>query len=196
MDSTRVFIAVELTSPAREAIANLVHNLKGELNHVRWLEANQMHVTLKFIGEVTNNRLPEISQQISKACNRIQPFSLTLQGLGAFPPQSSPKVLWVGIAGRVDLLRIIHDRLEHSLVSLNIEREARAYTAHLTLGRVDRDADVNRITSVMQEHLSTEFAKLNVDRIALYSSTRQADDTLYKVIDVVELRAESKDPCP
>ena len=138
MQTTRTFIAVEVGSPAREVMLRLIKQLSSELEGVRWTQPDQLHLTLKFLGDIDNRSLPEICTQMRAACEGIEAFSVALEGLGAFPKNKPPRVLWAGIEQGAAQLSTLHQRLESSLHSVGAPNEGRGYTPHMTLGRINR----------------------------------------------------------
>ncbi|MDX1930031.1 MAG: RNA 2',3'-cyclic phosphodiesterase [Pirellulaceae bacterium] len=187
MQTTRTFIAVEIGSPAREVILRLIKQLAGELHGVRWTQPDQLHLTLKFIGDIDNRELPEICSQMRAACSGIEAFSASLKGVGAFPKNKPPRVLWVGFQDGAEPLKLINQRLETSLTGLGIPTEGRAYVPHLTLGRINRGADQEQIAARLAHDVDTEFASFDISDVHLIASIRERNRMIYETIDTVPL---------
>ncbi len=187
MQTTRTFIAVEIGSPAREVMLRLLKQLAGELVGVRWTQPDQLHLTLKFIGDIDNRTLPEICNKMRAACAGVEAFSASLKGLGAFPKNKPPRVLWVGFEDGVEPLKLIHQRLETSLIGVGVPSEGRAYSPHLTLGRINRGADQQQIATRMARDNVTEFASFDVSDVLLIASVRERNRMVYETIDSVAL---------
>ena len=188
MQTTRTFIAVEIGSPAREVMLRLLKQLTSELDGVRWTQPDQLHLTLKFIGDIDNRTLPDICNQIRAACAGVDAFAASLKGLGAFPKNKPPRVLWVGLADGIEPLKLINQRLESSLAGVGIPSEGRAYAPHLTLGRINRGADQQQIATRMACDSETEFARFDVSDVLLIASVRERNRMLYETIDSVPLQ--------
>lgn len=187
MQTTRTFIAIEIGSPAREVMLRLIKQLAGELNGVRWTQPDQLHLTLKFIGDIDNRTLPEICNQMRAACMGVDAFSASLRGLGAFPKNKPPRVLWVGFKDGIEPLTLINHRLETLLVGSGVPSEGRAYAPHLTLGRINRGADQQQIAARMARDSETEFAAFDVSDVHLIASIRERNRMIYETIDSVPL---------
>ncbi len=187
MQTTRTFIAVEVGSPARESILRLIKQLSTELDGVRWTQPDQLHLTLKFLGDIDNRELPEICNQMRAACAGVEPFNVALTGLGAFPKNKPPRVLWVGIAEGGPQLSVLHERLELSLSQLGAPAEGRAYSPHLTLGRINRGADQVQIATRLAHDKDTSFGQFDVSELLLIASVRERNRMSYETIDSVSL---------
>ena len=134
----RVFTALELPPALCDQLSEVVASLDALLLHggVRWAQAEGMHVTLKFYGEVVSEKLAELQAALKQAAEGAGPMALELQGLGVFPNPVHPRVIWVGVAGEVEKLRLLYQKVEQVSASLGFKPEARGFTPHLTLGRV------------------------------------------------------------
>ena len=188
MQTTRTFIAVEIDSPAREVMLRLLKQLASELNGVRWTQPDQLHLTLKFVGDIDNRSLPEVCNQMRAACAGVDAFSASLKGLGAFPKQKPPRVLWVGFEEGVEQLKLINQRLETLLAGVGVPSEGRAYAPHLTLGRINRGADQQQIATRMARDSESDFARFDVSDVLLIASVRERNRMLYETIDSVPLQ--------
>jgi len=187
MQTTRTFIAIEIGSPAREIMLRLIKQLAVELSGVRWTQPDQLHLTLKFIGDIDNRTLPEICNHMRAACAGVDAFSASLRGLGAFPKNKPPRVVWVGFKDGVEPLELINQRLETSLAAAGVPREGRAYAPHLTLGRINRGADQHQIASRITRDTETDFANFDVSDVHLIASIRERNRMIYETIDSVPL---------
>jgi RNA 2',3'-cyclic 3'-phosphodiesterase len=146
--SLRLFIAIELPAEMRTTLNDLQHRLQRHpaLARLRWVRPEGIHLTLKFLGPVPAERLPQIEAAIARAVAGIPVFELHLGNLGTFGGPRSPRVLWAGIAGDVDTLAKLQSQLEAELAPLGLPAEARRFSPHLTLARVppERAADAAR----------------------------------------------------
>jgi len=134
----RVFCAVELTDEVRERVAERVRRLRAEFPDVRasWEKPEKLHVTLKFIGDVEHARADALSGAAERAAACIEPFELTIEETGTFPPHGQPRVLWLGINDASGSLAFMHRALETECAAAGFPREPRAFKPHLTLARV------------------------------------------------------------
>ena len=136
-DTVRVFVAIELPEAARQHIAHLIDTLRTRRIHgLRWVKAEGVHLTLKFLGNVSEEHLDPIVAAMEQAAEHVAPFSLHIQDAGAFPNMGSPRVLWAGVHGEVEPLLQLQARLDETLAPRGFPAETRPFSPHLTLARV------------------------------------------------------------
>lgn len=136
----RLFIAVNFPVRLRRKIARLCRPLEEAGIPGRWVQPDQVHLTLKFIGETPAERVDELCEALDEVAGRFRPFALRFGPIGAFPSPRRPRVVWLGVEATPEL-RFIKDDLERRLADLGVEREMRPYQPHVTLGRAPRDAE-------------------------------------------------------
>ncbi len=134
----RLFAALELPEEPRMAAAALIRELRRSGADVKWVAPENLHVTLKFLGETDPGRLGEITSVLAAACAAAPALDLALSGAGAFPGMSRPQVVWLGLAGQADALASLAQALDDGLAGLGFAPETRRFQAHLTLGRARR----------------------------------------------------------
>jgi 2'-5' RNA ligase len=137
VSDVRAFLAADLSADARAGLARSLENLReAEGSDVRWSEPSTLHLTLKFCGEVPQERVDELIERCAPRVRGIAPFDVEIAGLGAFPNARQARVVWAGItAGAGELARLAR-KLDAACARLGIERERRPYQPHLTLGRL------------------------------------------------------------
>lgn len=136
----RVFVAVNFPARLRQKIARLCRPIQEAGVPGRWNEADQIHLTLKFIGEIPATEVDPISEALAEVAGSFRPFDMKFGVIGAFPSPRRPRVVWLGVEQTPEL-RFIKDDLERRLAELGIAREERPYQPHVTLGRAPRDAE-------------------------------------------------------
>lgn len=134
----RCFVALELPALVREAAGETLRELKRAGADVKWVRPENLHVTLKFLGEVDEARAPELGQAVQAACAGCPPLALGLGGAGAFPSPQRPQVVWLGLTGQVAELAALAARVEGAMEGLGFPPEGRPFQAHVTLGRLRR----------------------------------------------------------
>ena len=137
MVTLRLFIAIGLSPDVIEEIARCQERLKREVNvSVAWTDPKGIHLTLKFLGETDEARIPEIEERLRLAAHDTAPFALTLGRFGVFPSLARPRVLWVGVDGEVQKLASLQRKVEQGMAALGFPAEDRPFSPHLTVGRV------------------------------------------------------------
>lgn len=135
----RLFLALNLPAAERDRLQRAAGPLRSARLPVRWVNANALHLTLKFLGEVPETRAAAIEAASAAVAGRFRPFALELQALGAFPSLRNPRVIWVGVHAPPELAQLAAE-VETGMAELGFAPEGRSFSPHLTLGRVERDA--------------------------------------------------------
>ena len=128
-----MFVALDLDEAVRARVHRLLNELKGSAPEIKWVAPDSMHLTLKFIGEQPEARLAELAEAL-KAVPRPGPLALNFRGLGCFPNERHPRVFWIGVESPPELARLA-EAIDGAMERFGIERECRAFSPHLTLGR-------------------------------------------------------------
>jgi RNA 2',3'-cyclic 3'-phosphodiesterase len=138
----RAFAAIELDAGLCNALSAAIRAMQAAKPPLKpkWVTPEHQHLTLHFFGEIDTNRADEITQALHRAAGRVAPFEISLAELGCFPNIYKPNVLWVGVHESSGALMRLHKAVEVALAPLGIAPEPRAFTPHLTLARVPRDA--------------------------------------------------------
>jgi len=191
----RAFIAIELDDATRRALGSLQSKLKSELgtNAVRWVAPQNIHLTLKFLGDVDAMRdsVPTLERAVADACIGIAPFVLRLSGVGAFPNVTRPNNIWVGAHGDVEIATTLAKKIEDSYLVLGFPRESREFDPHLTLGRVKREAGTRERTEIAQMIATAptrELGQYRVDHVSLMKSELKPGGSVYSRLFTVKLR--------
>ncbi len=178
----RLFVAVGLGDALRGRLAEVTALLSRRLRGVAWVRPENVHLTLKFLGEVGEGEVPALRGALDETARRHSPFGLSAGGLGAFPSSERPRVIWAGLEGdRESLSRLVAD-LEEACSSLGFAPEDRPYHPHLTLGRVKSPAGAGGLEKVFREARADSLGPLGVDVILLMKSTLSADGALHEVL--------------
>ncbi len=181
----RSFIAVDLAAPVRTALRRLIDELARPKADIRWVRAEGLHITLKFLGWVEAARLEKVHAALAAAIADQAALQLRAHGLGAFPSLRRPRVLWVGLEGAG--LAELAARVEAAMVRMGFEAEKRAFTPHVTLGRVSSLRGWARVEELFKAHLDDEFGESGVDTVVIYRSTLRPDGALYTPLWTIPL---------
>lgn len=172
---TRAFVAIHLTEAARSTITAEIERLRPLSRAVAWVPAPNLHLTLQFLGEQSDERIEEAQAALEGATVGAKPFELALHGLGAFPGLERPRILWVGVAAGAMDARGLQSRVAAALAARGFPPDDRPWHPHLTIGRVFDERRWRRETSpALGEQIrrlgSTAFGAVPVARIALMRS--------------------------
>jgi len=183
MARIRTFIAVELARGVKERLVELQEELGRTAGNVKWVAPENMHLTLLFLGDVEELEVVSICRVVQERSGRHVPFTFDAEGIGAFPNSRRPKILWVGITDGVKPLRALHADLEEGLLELGCyRREERAYTPHLTLGRIRHDESGEAWGPVLLKHADWHGGSSPVDEVVVMSSEQRRDGPEYSVM--------------
>ena len=147
----RLFIAIDPPKEARQVLAETINELEKSIpNGVRWVQPHRIHLTVKFLGNVSNSALDDILAAIEQASNDFQDgnFNLNLFGLGLFPNRSRPRVLWAGVQGDLDSLEKLHHEVDSAVSRLGFTLDQGPYRPHLTLGRPRNGVPQQRLSLI------------------------------------------------
>ncbi len=191
MEQIRSFIAIELPDEFRLELGQLEARLKSsQPPWVKWVDPNSIHLTLKFLGNITIDRTEEITRAMEEAARGIPPFHLEARDLGVFPNSRRVQVAWVGISGEVDKLGQLQQGIESNLAHLGFTPESRAFTPHLTLARLHQRASSDERQRFGQLIADTKFeaGTIKVDAINLMKSQLSRGGAIYSRISSVRLK--------
>jgi 2'-5' RNA ligase len=183
MEEVRCFIAIELPDGVKRGLRELQAQLKASCPApVKWVEPENIHITLKFLGNVALAKIDAITEAMVQAVQGTPPLSLEVKELGVFPNPRRVQVVWVGLGGEVDKLARLQQRIESNLEKLGFPPEGRRFTPHLTLARVRDQASPSERERLGQLITETEFAaavKFIVDSIKLMKSQLTREGPIY-----------------
>ena len=173
----RLFVAIDLPPALLDAITEVQSQLRKVADSTRWVRPSSMHLTLKFLGEVTESRVPAIDERLRTL--RAEPFQVHYSGVGFFPNARAPRVLWVGVGSRA-LENLAHE-VKERMVELGFPAEKRPFSPHLTVARSRRDRRINpSVVEAAARYDGREFGAYCTDRFYLFQSTLRPDGAEYK----------------
>jgi 2'-5' RNA ligase len=169
----RLFIAIDLPDEVKDDLANICFGVQG----AKWVPKDQMHLTIRFIGDVDEAGYHAISDGLSDVV--ASRFTMMLKGVGYFPPHNKPKVLWVGLEKNEALMEL-RDFVEKSLRESGVEPEERKFAAHITLARLNPFAPLRAITDFLSANGLFSSGPVNVDEFHLYSSVLKNTGAIHR----------------
>ena len=176
----RLFVALDLPQSVKQSLEPLA---KG-LGDVRWLTPEQQHLTLRFIGDVSNGALHEIAEALATV--PAQPFEVMLKGLGHFPPRGEPRVLWVGVEKSAELAGLKR-RVDRALKDAGMPPDARKFAPHVTIARMREPLSPTRLGTYLMRHSLYRSAPFPVSSFHLYSSWLRSDGAEHQIEASYEL---------
>ena len=187
MDAIRAFIAIELPAPVVAQLAEIEARLKTQVpaEAIRWVKADSIHLTLKFLGQVPSDQLDLITSSLRNAVASHHPFTLEVAGAGCFPNLHRPRVVWIGVHEAESRLHVLQRAVENAIVPLGYPTEQRDFTPHLTLGRLARDVrqvDQRKIGEVVQAAQVGSLGQWEVKDVALIKSDLKPSGAEYTVL--------------
>jgi 2'-5' RNA ligase len=177
--TVRAFIAINLDPPLREAVALVQERLKAAGGDVAWVKPDNLHLTLKFLGQVEAGSLEAIARALASAAAEQAPFRLALAGVGAFPRVEAARVIWVGVTAGAETLGGLQAAIEARLEAIGIGREARPFAAHLTVGRVRSPRRRHQLAVAVTSLSREPVGEMVVARIDLMQSDLHATGARY-----------------
>jgi len=178
----RTFIAIDLDESIKDCISELLKKIDKGSKSIRWIKRQAMHITLKFLGEIPDRKIPNIESILKNISEKYKAFPLCLIGTDSFPPgRKNPRVLWVGIE-KNETLKKLQSHLEAKLEEINFPRESRIFHPHLTLGRVKASHNLEPTLFELEKHRDTSFGEMKVKKITLFKSTLKPSGAEYSVI--------------
>jgi len=178
----RTFIAIDLDETIKDRIQEFISELDQGDRSIKWVKRHAMHITLSFLGDISSEKVKDVSTALRSLTQNHDPFSLNIKGIGYFPQDSNnPKVIWVGIKSPPDLLSI-HASVWKEMEKLGFTPEKRLFHPHVTLGRIKKPHGLNTIRSRLNLHTHTEFGQMTADKIKFLQSTLTPSGSEYSTI--------------
>ncbi|MEK6223612.1 MAG: RNA 2',3'-cyclic phosphodiesterase [Thermodesulfobacteriales bacterium] len=175
-----MFIAALIPQDIRTKLTNYINTLKHNIDGVKWEESDKLHVTLKFLGDVDESKVDEISNMLDKLVHSYSPFKLELSDFGGFPDLKYPRVLYVGLSGNSELSKF-HSELDQYLSKIGFEKESRKFIPHITLGRVKKKINIEDRPHIIQ-------SSFQINQIGLIKSELRPSGSVYTPVKIVELK--------
>jgi len=179
----RLFVAIEIPEEVRAAFAALLKEFRGIAPQVKWVRAENLHVTLKFVGETEQAKLGAVENALS-AIRSEQPVKLEFRGLGFFPNEKRPRVFWVGMEASANLKSLAAD-IDHTAHRLGFSLEERPFTPHLTLARFQPPGIAPKLREAIQARNRQSFGALTTREFHLIESKLKPSGAEYTTVQTV-----------
>jgi 2'-5' RNA ligase len=183
MSRLRTFIALPLAKAIRDRLIALQEKLATTGAEVKWVEPENLHVSLLFLGEVDERAVADVCRVASDICQTQAPFPVSVATVGCFPNVRRPRVIWVGVSEGSQELCALHDALEPPLMELGCyRREARPYTPHITLGRVKGERSGTALLPALEKRADWHAGEMPAREIHVLSSELRSRGPSYTIL--------------
>jgi 2'-5' RNA ligase len=176
----RSFLAFELPPQIRHVLTDLFEEVRKAPLDVRWVRPEGIHLTVVFMGNVQEQDLSPMGERVGETCSRFGPFTMALKGMGCFPNNRNPRVLWIGMEGTLDRMSRFRNELQEGLLPFGIKEEKREFRPHLTLGRfkkpLKRSADLERL---LFEHKGLTSHACSLNELVFFQSDLKPGGAVY-----------------
>lgn len=183
----RSFLAFELPEAILDRIGEVQKALKSSGADVRWVNPVNIHLTLKFFGNIEASQVESISKSISETAQTTPPISIAVRGIGAFPSLKSPRVIWMGLHDEKKVLVSFQKQLDGDLQKIGFQPEDRPFHPHLTLGRMRSNRGKEALVGVMEKFREEEFGTFRAERVVLFKSDLTPQGPVYSRLREVKL---------
>jgi 2'-5' RNA ligase len=184
----RLFVAILLEERVRAALSKVQQRLGGACEGVRWVKPEQLHLTVKFLGDVEASAVTGISEAMAAAAAEAEPTSMTVSGAGCFPPRGDVRIVWAGASDPSNHLNAAVESIHHALQRLGFKPERRRWSPHITIGRVKFDRSGGRIRSAVAQASYPDIAQ-SVSSVTLMSSVLSPTGPTYESVFTCPLGA-------
>jgi 2'-5' RNA ligase len=191
----RIFVAIELPESVRELAGEHIKLLRGEFPkrpRVTWEHAEKLHITLKFLGEVDENKVVALQSAAEKTAAAFEPFELAVASAGAFPKEGTPRVLWLGINDSADVLTRLQHKLEDDCAKAGFQKEPRKFRPHLTIARIRTPEGSNELRE-RHEQLEFQSETFTVNEIVVIQSELLPTGSQYTKLSTHKLSEPAAD---
>ncbi len=183
----RAFLAIELPDALRPGLALVQGELNKSRAEVRWVPPGNIHLTLKFFGNVPEDEIDSLALAAREAAAAEEPFQLRVTVAGAFPSPKAPRVVWLGLEGDLLPLTHLYSRLEKAFATLGYLPEGRAFNPHLTLGRVKSPVNRARLAEMLAKLPPVDWPPFTVKELILFQSVLSPQGSKYTPLKVIPL---------
>lgn len=187
-ETIRTFIAVELPREIQDKLGQLQTDFKASMPDVRWTKHGNIHLTLKFLGDVPLSKIDKIGEALREVAVRFSSFTMSLAGIGAFPNSRKPRIVWVGVKKGADELTEIARAIESSMKRLGFSMEKRSFSPHLTVGRIRQLKNPAAMTEALDKSAVGELGEFTVERISLIKSQLDSAGSIYTTLAEASLK--------
>lgn len=185
MSKIRAFLAIDLKEEFKPQIKEIIEDFKTLNTDIKFVEVENLHFTLKFFGDVDENKINQISEIVSNTLEGFDPFNLKIQGCGAFPNLNHIKVIWLGTEENT-ILNSLHYDLDEEFSKIGFKKDFR-FSNHLTIGRMKSAKNKNQVKEKLNDYKTVEIGEMSIGRISLKKSTLTPNGPIYEDVKVFDI---------
>ena len=179
MKRIRTFVCIEIDGELRRKMSQVSAKLSSAGADVKWVAEDNMHLTLKFLGNVDEVEIPKVAGEAKRIAGQFQPFDFSIAGLGAFPEQGAPRVIWIGLEEPTGRLEKMYYALNDALAPYAEKEERRTFSPHITLGRVNSSRRREELRQLIESNLDVQIGMQSVEEITVMMSELTRGGPLY-----------------
>jgi 2'-5' RNA ligase len=178
----RTFVAIDVNAAVQARALQLIGRMRSPESHVNWVERKNLHLTLKFLGDVPTLEMAAVCRTLVKVAASIAPFEIAIEGAGAFPQVRRPRVVWLGVADGSEPLLALHQAIDEALRPLGHRGDSRPFKPHLTLGYVREGSAMAGLTSAIVKAADFDAGVTDVTEVVVMASHPDAGGPRYEVL--------------
>ena len=182
MSVVRAFVAIESSGGVASRAAALIEKLRAADAKVTWVAPDNMHWTLKFLGDVNLTATAEICAVLQEAVTELPAFDVQVNGLGAFPNTDRPRTIWLGVTEGEEVLADLAEKIDRRLAALGYKPEGRRFKPHLTLGRVRGVQNIDALSELLKAKADFVGGPMEIDEVTLYTSYMERQGPRYEAL--------------
>lgn len=175
----RTFIAIELSEDIRSSLTQIQSHLKYSGADVKWAEKNNIHLTLKFLGEISEEKLQQVIAALEIIAKESHAFEISIKDIGAFPNIDHPRVIWVGLDKGAEESKVLAEKIDEELFKIGFEKETRPFAAHLTIGRVRSPKNKRALKDKITQYAVRNTLYEYVSSVILFQSKLTPKGSIY-----------------
>ena len=187
----RAFLAFDLSQPVKETLADIQKQLHVAEHKIKWVNPEQMHLTIKFFGGLNIKKIAPLTAVINDMTKTCDPFILELDTLGAFPSMHNPNVLWVSLNDQKNQLSDFVAQIENTAAKVGLPKETRVFKPHITLGRVKSIQNIEQLKIGMKEIKIPEETEQAFESLTFYQSTLNSNGPIYTTLERFPFKAKA-----
>lgn len=180
----RSFLAFKLPPDIKREVQLILEDVRRSDLNAKWVKVDNIHLTVVFMGDIREEDVPAIREEIKGASLGSGPFNISLKGMGVFPNARRPRVLWLGLDGEIERISSLRDRLQEQLQPFGIKKEKRPFRPHLTLGRFRKPGrGGSRLGDIISQYKDLEGPICPLEELILFKSELRSQGAIYTKLD-------------